>query len=124
MRRRPPRSTRTDTRVPYPTLFRSPREMVAAFGAQLHGAAACKHLAVAEAEVAGEIVEQAVPAPLGLEAEHEGAVAIEVDAFDGVHLDRHLEGHGSVLPHGGQFNCRRMWRRKASASRQIGRAHV
>src|SRR3546814_9689254 len=80
--------------------------MVAAFGAQLHGAAACQHLAVAEAEVAGEIVEQAVAAPLGLEAEHEGAVAIEVDAFDGVHLDRHLEGHGSVLPHEGQFNCR------------------
>src|SRR3546814_3587564 len=57
--------------------------------------AACQHLAVAEAEVAGEIVEQAVAAPLGLEAEHEGAVAIEVDAFDGVHLDRHLEGHRS-----------------------------
>src|SRR3546814_18107307 len=37
MIRRPPRSTRTDTRVPYTTLFRSPGAIVTRIGPELSG---------------------------------------------------------------------------------------
>src|SRR3546814_5094066 len=53
MRRRPPRSTRTDTLFPDTTLFRSNEPWVVTDGGYLHGALAPGHRSKYEAPIAG-----------------------------------------------------------------------
>src|SRR5690606_39945228 len=53
-----------------------------------------QHAAVAEAQVMGQVMRHRIAATAGFQSQHEGAVAIEVDFLDGIHLDRDLEHHG------------------------------
>ena len=52
-------------------------------------------LAPDQRQVLRQVVEDVVPAPLGLEQQREGRVAANVDAVDRVHLAGDLQGHGA-----------------------------
>src|SRR3546814_10914819 len=86
MIRRPPRSTRTDTRFPYTTLFRS----------LLHLAALRRHdLAVEAGDRAGGHVAQALLDDLRrlidfLDAHHEAIVAIAAGADGNIEIHRRI----------------------------------
>ena len=52
---------------------------------------------VAVAELARQVVVEPMAAALGLERQGEGAVAVDVDGLERVHLDRDGERHGLSL---------------------------
>src|SRR3546814_9456701 len=102
MRRRPPRSTRTDTLFPYTTLFRS-------------GQAPQPESADPAAMVAGELEPQGVA--VELQIQHTGRQGTGKATEDGDDVDALVADH-----HGGAFGyrlCRHL--RKII---KIGRAHV
>jgi hypothetical protein len=72
--------------------------MVALLAAQLHRLGAGQHLAIAEDQVGRRVVPDGMAAPLGLQAEHEGRIAIDVDARHMVHLDGDVQLHDSRVP--------------------------
>src|SRR5690606_7019615 len=52
--------------------------------------------AVQKAHRLGHVIEEAVAAALGLERKDEGAVGVDVDLLDRIHLDGDGEAHGRV----------------------------
>ena len=52
---------------------------------------------LAEAEVPGLVVVERVAALLRLEPQHEGAVRVDVDGGDRIHLNGDGEAHGAAL---------------------------
>ena len=69
------------------------REMVALLVAQLHRLDAREHLAVAQRQPVGRVVEQRVAAPLRLQRQREAGVAGDRDRRNMVHLHGDLERH-------------------------------
>src|SRR3546814_19951283 len=105
MIRRPPRSTRTDTLVPYTTLLRSPR-LVLLLGGQLAVDQEVRDLEVAR--LLGELLDRVAP--------------IAQDAVLAVELgDRARGGRGG---HQGRVVEPEPWEHLAPGGGEIGRAHV
>ena len=74
-------------------LGRTQGEVVALLAPELHRLGARHHLAVAEDQLGRRVVPDVIAAPLGLEPQHEGRIAIDVDGRHMVHLDGDLELH-------------------------------
>ena len=53
--------------------------------------------ALGEGQVRGLIVVKGVAAALRLEGQREGRIGVDVDGFDGVHLNGHREAHGGYF---------------------------
>src|SRR3546814_1629438 len=75
-------------------LRRAEGEVVARLAPHLQRLHAGVDASVLQAERARQVVEQAVAAALGLQRQHEGAVPLDVDGLDGVHLDGDGQTHG------------------------------
>ena len=75
------------------TLSRAEVVVIARLAAHLQRPRAGHHPARVERQLAGQIMIQRVAARLGLESQREGAVGVDVDGLDGVHLDGDGETH-------------------------------
>src|SRR3546814_887579 len=78
-------------------LRRAEGEMVAGLAAHLQRLHARVDPAVLEAERLRQVVEEGVAAALGLQRQHEGAVSLDVDGLDGIHLDGDRQTHVATL---------------------------
>ena len=75
------------------------RVVIAALAAHLQRARQRLHPAVVVTQVGRQVVIQTVAAALGLERQHERAVAVDVDPLDRIHLDRHGKAHRALPWH-------------------------
>src|SRR3546814_1441346 len=98
MIRRPPRSTRTDTLVPYTTLFRSTEREEAAVGARLVDRARERRACQQPLAIGDHVAERRVDAvrPVGIEQERRGAAVGEAEVVAGCPFAR-SEAHTSEL---------------------------
>ena len=67
--------------------------VIARLAAHPKGARAGHHPARVERQIAGQVMVKLVAARLGLEGQREGAVGVDVDGLDGVHLNGHGKAH-------------------------------
>ena len=74
-------------------LRRTQGEVVSLLAAHLERPRARRDPAVGEGQIVGQVVVEAVAAPLRLEGQDERAVGVDVDPFDGIHLDGDGETH-------------------------------
>jgi len=88
------RSSTTSSVERFERLGSAQCEVVTLLAPELHRLGARRHFAVAEAEFGRRVVPHGVAAPLGLEPQHEGRIAIDVDGRHMVHLDGDVELHG------------------------------
>ena len=78
--------------------FRGPqRVVVAALTANLERLHPRDQPAMAEGKVLRQVMIQPVPALLAFQRKHEGAVGIDIDAGNRVHLNGDGEAHGELL---------------------------
>ena len=78
-------------------LGRAQGEVIALHVARLDGLRHGDHLAVAQGQAVGRVVQHPMPPPLGFEQQRKARIAGDLDAADMIHLDRDGEGHGSGL---------------------------
>ncbi len=71
--------------------------MVAALAPDFERLGGGRNPAFIKGEVGRQVEEQRVAPLPGLEGQGEGAVGVDVDAGDRIHLNGDLEGHGQVL---------------------------
>ncbi len=77
------------------------RVVVALERAQVQRPAAGQHPAVFQRQLLRREVPEAVTAGLALHHHQEGGVGLDVDPFDGIHLNGDLEGHANSRSEGG-----------------------
>ena len=68
-------------------LGRSHREVIADLAAHLERSCLGDSAAIAQGQILGQIMVQAVPAGLRLQRQSEGGIAIDIDGVDRIHLD-------------------------------------
>src|SRR3546814_13082685 len=116
MIRRPPRSTRTDTLVPYTTLFRSTEREEAAVGARLVDRARERRACQQPLAIGDHVAERRVDAvrPVGIEQERRGAAVGKAEVVAGRPF---APGHVPVEPgvRGGEPRAR------TSEERRVGK---
>ncbi len=74
--------------------------MPALFAPERHRASSRGQAPVPEGERIRQIVEQRIAARLGFQAKGKGAVGVDIDALDRVHLNGDGESHGSGIQSG------------------------
>ena len=78
-------------------LPRAQREMIAVDPAHRQRTGMGDDRTVPETEIVRQIMEQRMTAPRGFQRQRKGAVAVDVDCIDRIHLDRDGKAHRGLL---------------------------